>query len=93
MSYFLQDDIARIKRKYRCESLSLKRVEYDIRDSIVHFIKMLHTKTDIEINKIIQMTGIHQSKFCNCLERLCKPDFHNCRLSKANWFLLYCLAV
>ncbi|MEI7485556.1 MAG: IS3 family transposase [Ignavibacteriota bacterium] len=46
---------------------------------------MIHNKTDIEINKIIQMIGIHQSKFYSWLERPGKPDFHNCRLPKANW--------
>jgi hypothetical protein len=67
--------------------VELPVVEPDTRDSVVHFVRMIHEKTDIEFNRIIHMIGIHQSKFYSWTSRLGKPNEHNSKQPKAHWLL------
>jgi len=62
-------------------------VEPDIRDEIVKYVRMINTKTDIVINKLIDLLGINESKFYSWTSRLGKPNFHNNTLPKSNWLL------
>lgn len=62
-------------------------VEPDIRDDIIKYVRMLHSKTEISCSRLIKLLGINESKFYSWSSRIGKPNYHNCSLPKANWLL------
>ena len=62
-------------------------VEPDVRDNFVEFVNTIRVKTDIKLNKILNMIGINSSKYYSWIERAGKTNNHNGKIPKKHWCL------
>lgn len=62
-------------------------VEPEIRDSIVQYVYKICSLTDYKTKRIVQMIGIHLSKFYSWNNRQGRQNCHNCSQPKGHWLL------
>lgn len=64
-------------------------VEPDTRDEIINFITLITKKTEIKVKTLLKLIDINSSKYYSWSDREGMPNFHNGKIPKQNWLLLW----
>ena len=62
-------------------------MEPDIRDKIVQYLDMIHNKTNIGLNTLIDSIGISRSRYYSWVGRIGLANEHNGKIPRSHWIL------